>query len=97
MVKEGKFKIHNVDDTAETAIRQFEDYGYDISEKGRTITYGNMTSGQHDDAVSASYFAVADIVIDSLEEATKFYDSNNMMFISNKNINNKSIAGSFYG
>jgi hypothetical protein len=34
--------------------------------------------------------------IDSLEEATNFYDSNNMMFIKNKNINNSSIKGSFY-
>ena len=45
---------YNVDDIAEAAIRQFEDYGYDISEKAKTVTYGNMTAGQHDDAVSAS-------------------------------------------
>lgn len=96
LVKEGRFKIHNVDDTAETAIRQFEDYGYDISEKGKTITYGNMTAGQHDDAVSASYFAVADIVIDSLEEASNFYSEDNFMLLKNKyNIANK-VKGSFY-
>ena len=46
LVKSGKFKIHNVDDTAETAIRQFEDYGFDISEKGKTITYSNITAGR---------------------------------------------------
>ena len=43
-----------------------------------------------------SYFAVADIVIDSLEEATKFYDSESLMFIKNKNINNVSTPGSFF-
>lgn len=46
LVKCGKFKIHNINDTAEKAIRQFEDYGFDISEKGKTITYGNMTAGR---------------------------------------------------
>lgn len=96
LVKEGKFKIHNVDDIAETAIRQFEDYGYDISEKAKTVTYGNMTAGQHDDAVSASYFAVADVTIDTVEEASNFYDSNNMFFIKNKSILNREIKGSFY-
>lgn len=96
LVKEGKFKIHNVDDIAETAIRQFEDYGYDISEKAKTVTYGNMTVGQHDDAVSASYFAVADVTIDTVEEASNFYDSNNMFFIKNKSILNREIKGSFY-
>ena len=55
-----------------------------------------MTAGQHDDAVSASYFAVADIVVDSLEEAAKFYDSENMMFIKNRQTINRSIPGSFY-
>lgn len=96
LVKEGRYKIHNVDDIAETAIRQFEDYGYDISEKGKTITYGNMTTGQHDDFVSASYFAVADIVVDSLEEASNFYEPDNMMFIRNKETINRNIKGSFY-
>lgn len=96
LVKEGKFKIHNVDDIAEMAIRQFEDYGYDISEKAKTVTYGNMTAGQHDDAVSASYFAVADVTIDTVEEASNFYDSNNMFFIKNKSILNREIKGSFY-
>ena len=96
LVKEGKFKIHNVDDIAEAAIRQFEDYGYSISTQAKTITYGNMTHGQHDDAVSASYFAVADINIDSIEEATNFYDLNNMFFISNKNTASTKIKGGFY-
>ena len=96
LVKEGKYKIHNVDDIAEMAIRQFEDYGYDISEKAKTVTYGNMTAGQHDDAVSASYFAVADITIDTVEEASNFYDSNNMFFIKNRSTLNREIKGSFY-
>ena len=96
LVKSNKFKIYNVDDIAEMAIRQFEDYGYSISEKGKTIMYGNMTAGQHDDAVSASYFAVADIVVDSIEEASNFYDSNNMVFIKNKYVTSNNIKGSFY-
>lgn len=96
LVKCGKFKIHNVNDLAETAIRQFEDYGFDISEKGKTITYGNMTKGQHDDAVSASYFATADINVSSVEEVAKFYDSQNMILIKNKQTLNRSIQGSFY-
>ena len=96
LVKEGKFKIYNVDDIAEAAIRQFEDYGYSISTQGKTIIYGNMTHGQHDDAVSASYFAVADINIDSIEEATNFYDKNNMFFIKNKYTAPTQIKGGFY-
>lgn len=56
LVKSGKFKIHNIDDVSETAIRQFEDYGFDISEKGKTITYSNITPGFHDDAVSSRIF-----------------------------------------
>lgn len=96
LVKEGKFKIYNVDDIAEAAIRQFEDYGYSISTQGKTIIYGNMSHGQHDDAVSASYFAVADINIDSIEEATNFYDKNNMFFIKNKYTAPTQIKGGFY-
>lgn len=96
LVKSNRFKIHNVDDTAEMAIRQFEDYGYSVSEKAKTIVYGNMTAGQHDDAVSASYFAVADIVVDSLEEATNFYDSNNLILIRNKYVTSNNVKGGFY-
>lgn len=96
LVKEGKFKIYNVDDIAETAIRQFEDYGYSISTQAKTITYGNMTHGQHDDAVSASYFAVADINLDSIEEATNFYDKHNMFFVKNKYASSTQIKGGFY-
>ena len=43
LVKSDKFKIHNINDVAEKAIRQFEDYGFDISDKGKTITYSNIT------------------------------------------------------
>lgn len=96
LVQDGKFKIHNVDDTAEMAIRQFEDYGYDISEKGKTITYSNMTKGQHDDFVSSAYFAVADITLNSVEEAANYYDDNNLLLVTNKNNNIKSLNGSFY-
>ena len=96
LVKADKFKIHNVNDIAEIAIRQFEDYGYDISEKARTITYGNMTAGGHDDAVSASYFAVADVNVSSIEEALNFYDNNNLFLLNNKNNKIKPITNSFY-
>ena len=96
LVKSGKFKVHNVDDIAEAAIRQFEDYVYDISDKGRTIIYHNGTKGQHDDAVSASYFAVADVVVNTVEEAINFYDSKNMMFVQSKSMTTKKFNGGFY-
>ena len=96
LAKDGRFKIHNVDDTAEAAIRQFEDYGYDISEKGKTITYGNMTAGKHDDFVSASYFAVADITLESVEDIANFYSENNFHLIKNKYNTASNLKGSFY-
>lgn len=96
LVKDGRFKIHNVDDTAEFAIRQFEDYGYDISEKGKTITYGNMTAGKHDDFVSASYFAVADITVNSTEDIANFYSDNNFKLMKNKYNVASNLKGSFY-
>lgn len=98
LVDDGKFKIHNVNDLAEEAILQFEDYMYSISEKAKTMTYGNGTAGGHDDAVSASYFAVADIVVANLEEAlNESFDINNFMMINNYNSKNTtSISGGFY-
>jgi hypothetical protein len=96
LVKSGRFKVHNVDDISEAAIRQFEDYVYDISDKGRTIIYHNGTKGQHDDAVSASYFAVADVVVNTVEEAVNFYDSKNMMFVQSKSMVSKKFNGGFY-
>lgn len=60
LVKNGRFRIYNVEDICEAAIRQFEDYGYFLTDKNN-ISYGNMTKGGHDDFVSASYFATADI------------------------------------
>ena len=96
LVKDGKFKIHNINDIAEAAIRQFEDYGYAISEKGKTITYGNMTSGGHDDAVSASYFAVADVTVNSLEEAANYYEEDSLHLVKNKYNTVSNIKGSFY-
>ena len=95
-MKSGKFKIHNVNDTAEIAIRQFEDYGYDISEKGKTIVYRNMTAGGHDDAVSASYFAVADIVVNEVEEAANFYSEDNFVLLNNSFSKKNDIKGGFY-
>lgn len=62
LVKNGNVKIYNVNDIFETLIRQYEDYGYYITDKNN-ISYGNMTKGGHDDGVSASYFAVADVNI----------------------------------
>ena len=85
LVNDGKFTVYNYNDLAEEGIRQFEDYGYAISEKGKTITYSNMTSGGHDDFVSASYFAVADVNVSSIEEAVGFYDDNNLVMVNNHN------------
>lgn len=98
LVKDGKFKIHNVNDLAEIAIRQFEDYVYSISEKAKTITYGNGTPGGHDDAVSASYFAVADInASTNLEDELTAYDaSNNFQLLNNIYVSNKEVKGSFF-
>lgn len=96
LVKSGGFKIHNINDTAETAIRQFEDYGFDISEKGKTITYSNMTAGQHDDFVSASYFAVADITAGTLSDNANFYSEDNLFIVSNNSTINRNIKNSFF-
>lgn len=96
LVKSGNFKIHNINDTAEMAIRQFEDYGFDISERGKTITYSNMTTGQHDDFVSASYFAVADVTAGSIGDAANFYSENNMVILSNRNVTSRNIKNSFF-
>lgn len=96
IVKAGKFKIHNVNDVAETAIRQFEDYGFDVSEKAKTITYGNMTVGQHDDFVSASYFAVADVIIGSVEDMANFYSDNNFFIATNKYNTVSNVKNSFF-
>ena len=96
LINSDKFKIHNVDDTSETAIRQFEDYGYDISEKAKTIVYGNRTAGGHDDAVSASYFATADVVIDTVEDIANFYSENNFKLLNNINVSRTNIKGGFY-
>ena len=84
LIKSGKYKIHNVDDVTEKAIRQFEDYGFDISDKGKTITYSNMTAGGHDDFVSASYFAVADVTATDIDEMVNFYSDNNFFISANK-------------
>lgn len=96
LIKSDKFKIHNVDDTSEIAIRQFEDYGYDISEKAKTIVYGNRTAGGHDDAVSASYFAVADVVVTSVENMVNFYSVNNFKTLTNAFISSDRLKGGFY-
>lgn len=94
LIKTDKFKIYNVSDRFEEMIRQFEDYGYSMTDKGN-ITYGNMTSGAHDDAVSASYFAVADVEMPSTDSFETFSD-NSINLIMNKNINNKHISNSFF-
>ncbi len=96
LVQCGKFKIHNINDIAEVAIRQFEDYGYSTSEKGKTIVYSNMTRGQHDDAVSAAYFAVADVSSSSVEDIVNYYDQNNFFLMDNKEFKNRQIKGSFF-
>ena len=50
----------------------------------------------HDDFVSASYFAVADIVVDSIEEAINYYDENNLFMIQNKNNEIKGSNSGFF-
>jgi len=96
LIKSDKYKIHNVDDTAEKAIRQFEDYGFDISDKGKTITYSNMTAGGHDDFVSASYFAVADVTAGNVDEMANFYSNNNFLVAVNKYNIKSSVKNGFF-
>ena len=96
LVKSGKYKIHNIDDVAEKAIRQFEDYGFDISDKGKTITYSNMTAGGHDDFVSASYFAVADVTAGNVDEMANFYSNNNFLVAANKYNMKSSVKNGFF-
>ena len=93
LIKTNRFKIYNVSDLTEEMIRQFEDYGYSTTEKGN-ITYSNMTSGAHDDAVSASYFAVADAELHVQEVYNEFSD-NSINLIVNKNINSNINNGEF--
>lgn len=96
LVKADKFKIHNINDIAEKAIRQFEDYGFDISEKGKNVTYSNMTLGGHDDFVSASYFAVADVTVNELSEIIDFNSDNNFMLLNNKYSMSNNIKNNFF-
>lgn len=91
LVNDGRFIVYNYDDLAEELVRQFEDYTYAMSDKGKNITYGNGTSGMHDDGVSAAYFAVADVVVSNAAEAINFYDEDNLFMIKNKT---NSIVGS---
>ena len=42
----------------------------------------------HDDFVSASYFATADVIVNSVEEAINYYDEDNFLMIKNKNNEN---------
>ena len=81
LIKIDRFKIFNVDDITEEAIMQFEDYGYFITERGN-ITYHNITSGFHDDFVSASYFSVCDVEAKKDDENYNFYTEDNISFIS---------------
>lgn len=94
LIKTNRFKIYNVDDLTEEMIRQFEDYGYSTTEKGN-ITYSNMTSGSHDDAVSASYFAVADAEL-HVQEVYNEFSNNSINLIKNKNINPE-ISKKYFG
>ncbi len=96
LIKSGKYKIHNVDDVTEKAIRQFEDYGFDISDKGKTITYSNMTAGGHDDFVSASYFAVADVTATDIDEMVNFYSDNNFFISSNRYSVKSNVRNGFF-
>jgi hypothetical protein len=94
LIKTNRFKIYNVDDISEEAIRQFEDYGYSMTDKGN-ITYSNMTSGGHDDAISASYFAVADVEL-HITDSYETFSENPISIINNKYINNNHVSNSFF-
>lgn len=98
LVKSGKFRIHNVNDIAEELIRQFEDYIYSISPKAKTVTYSNGTVGMHDDGVSASYFATADInaTMNLEDELTAYDSSNNFQLLNNINTLEKTSNSSFF-
>ena len=60
------------------------------------MTYGNMTSGQHDDFVSCSYFAVAEVTSSNVDDVVNFYDSNSLFLINNKYSAANNLKGSFY-
>jgi len=97
LVKSGRFKIHNLDDTTELAIREFEDYIYEMSPKNQTIVYHNGTVGFHDDFVSSSYFATADVVSGNTEDlVNSTFDMNDFKLLQNKYNTNKRMAGSFF-
>ena len=56
-----------------------------------------MTSGGHDDVVSAGYFAVADVVINSVDEMlNSSFDENNFFVIKNKNNDLTGTGGGFF-
>lgn len=82
LTKTNRFKIYNINDITEEAILQFEDYGYFITERG-SISYHNITSGFHDDAVSASYFAVCEVAEIAEDASYNFYSKNNIFFANN--------------
>ena len=79
LTKTNRFKIYNINDISEEAIMQFEDYGYFITDKGN-ISYHNITSGFHDDAVSASYFAVCDVEAIQEDSMYNFFSKDNIFF-----------------
>lgn len=82
--KTNRFKIYNVNDLSEEAIKQFEDYGYFTTPNGN-VTYRNITPGGHDDAVSASYFAVSDVEGIDEDSNYNFYSTNNIMCVPMNN------------
>lgn len=88
LVKTDRFKVYNVDDITEEAIMQFEDYGYFLTERGN-VSYHNITVGFHDDAVSASYFAVCDVETRAEDENYNFYSENNISFINTEGTRKK--------
>lgn len=64
-INQGLMKVYETDDNIERMIREHEDYGFKTSSNGRVI-YGNMTNGEHDDTVSAGYFAYFDYLKDKI-------------------------------
>lgn len=66
-----------------------------MTEKGN-ITYSNMTKGFHDDAVSASYFAVADVELHDESEMYNTYSNNNISVVMNRNSMSGGTKGGFF-
>ena len=55
-----------------------------------------MIAVGHDDFVSASYFAVADVTAGSIDEMANFYSDNNFFIATNKYNMASNVKNSFF-